>query len=202
MKLPLDNYEALLFDLDGTLANSMPLHNEAWIGTLRDRGHHITAEVLQEYAGIQNPRTIELFNERFSWKLDADSVIAEKEARFLRNLALVKPIEAVLKIAHENFGKKKLAIVSGGHKELVKQILRTLKIERLFPVMVCAEDTVRGKPHPDPFLQAAIRLRVRAEQCLVFEDGEAGIQGAKAAGMGVVRVGQGPEFALEFLCKA
>jgi HAD superfamily hydrolase (TIGR01509 family) len=197
--LPLARYQALLFDLDGTLANSMGLHNEAWIGALKERGHAMTAQILQEYAGIQNPRTIELFNERFGWKLDAISVIADKEARFERNIAHVKPVEGVMAIAQKYRDEKKLAIVSGGHRELVKQILRALSAEDLFPVRVCAEDTKLGKPHPDPFLKAAELLGVKPEQCLVFEDGEAGIKGAKEAGMGVVRVGQGPDFKLEYL---
>jgi HAD superfamily hydrolase (TIGR01509 family) len=187
----LDRYSALLFDLDGTLANSMGLHNEAWIGTLRDRGHHITSEILQEYAGIQNPKTVSLFNQRFGWGLDAASVIADKEARFLKTLEQVKPIEAVLKIALDNFEKRPLAIVS--------QTLRTLGIANLFPVLVCAEDTEKGKPHPDPFLKAAELLNVDPKKCIVFEDGEAGIRGARAAGMGVVKVGLAPHFRLDLL---
>lgn len=198
-QIPLEKYSALLFDLDGTLANSMGLHNEAWIGALKERGHSMTAQILQEYAGIANPRTIELFNERFGWNLDADAVIGDKEARFAKNIHHVKPIEGVMEIAHKYQGQKKLAIVSGGHRELVKQILKALGVENVFSVRVCAEDTKLGKPHPDPFLKAAELLGVKAEACLVFEDGEAGIKGAKAAGMGVVRVGQGPEFKLEYL---
>lgn len=197
--LPVARYQALLFDLDGTLANSMGLHNEAWIGALQERGHSITAQVLQEYAGIQNPRTIELFNERFGWKLDAATVIADKEARFEKNIQHVKPVAEVMEIAHRYQGEKRLAIVSGGHRELVRQTLRALGVESMFPVRVCAEDTKLGKPHPDPFLRAAELLGVNPESCLVFEDGEAGIKGAQEAGMGLVRVGQGPEFKLEYL---
>lgn len=197
--LPLERYDAFLFDLDGTLANSMPLHNEAWITTLRNHGRSITAEILQEYAGIQNPRTVELFNQRFGWDLQAPKVIEEKEARFMATIDKVKPIEAVLKIALDHYEQKPLAIVSGGHRELVTHTLRTLGIGNLFSVLVCAEDTEKGKPHPDPFLKAAELLKVSPKSCLVFEDGEAGIRGARAAGMGVVKVGQAPKFKLEYL---
>ncbi|MGZ3694317.1 MAG: HAD family hydrolase [Bdellovibrionota bacterium] len=195
----LDRYSALLFDLDGTLANSMGLHNDSWIATLKTHGHSITAEILQEYAGIQNQRTVELFNQRFGWNLPAAQVIEEKESRFLTTIEKVKPIEVVLKIAFDNYERKPLAIVSGGHRELVIQILRTLGIFSLFPVIVCAEDSEKGKPHPDPFLKAAQQLNMDPKKCVVFEDGEAGIRGARAAGMGVVKVGQAPHFSLELL---
>lgn len=195
----LERYSALLFDLDGTLANSMGLHNEAWIATLRMHGLSITPEILQEYAGIQNQKTIELFNHRFGWALNGPKIIEEKEARFLTTIDKVRPIEAVLKYALDNYEIRPLAIVSGGHRELVTQTLSKLGIANLFPVTVCAEDTAKGKPHPDPFLKAAELLGIPAKKCVVFEDGEAGIRGARAAGMGVVKVGQAPHFRLEHL---
>ncbi|MBK9322111.1 MAG: HAD family phosphatase [Bdellovibrionaceae bacterium] len=186
--LPLENYDALLFDLDGTLADSMAIHNEAWIATFKDLGFSVTPELLTQYAGIPNQRTVEIFNQRFGWHLDPQSVARDKEQRFLQNIDFVRPIESVLKIAQTYYQIKKMAIVSGGTKNLVDQILNVLKIASLFSVKVCAEDVPLGKPHPDPFLFAAKVLKVSPTTCLVFEDGESGIKGAKAAGMGVVRV--------------
>ena len=186
--LPLHRFDALLFDLDGTLANSMEIHNQAWIATLQELGCPITHAILQEYAGIPNQRTTELFNDRFGWSLDPISVAIEKESRFLQNVERVRPIHEVLEIARKHHLTKAMAIVSGGSKDLVRRILTTLQIEELFPVHICAEDTPRGKPHPDPFLFAAHLLKISPEKCLVFEDGEAGIQGAKEAGMSVVKV--------------
>lgn len=197
---PLEKYQAFLFDLDGTLADSMPLHNQAWIATFAQRGCSITEEIILEYAGVQNPRTVELLNERFGWKLDPHELAEEKEARFFTKIEKVVPVAAVLAIARANLHKSR-AIVSGGSRDLVGKILNALQLAEIFPMRVCAEDTKLGKPNPDPFLKAAELLGVKPEQCLVFEDGDPGIQAAKAAGMGVVKVGRGPNFKLEFLAK-
>ncbi len=183
----LSQYEALLFDLDGTLAHSMPLHNEAWIECLREFGYLITHSILQEYAGVPTLRTVEIFNLRYAWKLDPGLVAERKESLFLQKLSLIQPIHPVVQIAKSN-SNHKLAIVSGGTRNLVAQILQSIRLDQHFPIRVCAEDVANGKPSPDPFLKAAALLGIAPEKCLVFEDGEAGIQAAKAAGMDVVRV--------------
>lgn len=189
MKNLCDEYDAFLFDLDGTLADSMVAHNQAWVDTLAAHGCKMTFEILKEYAGVPNEITVRIFNERFGWRLDPDMIAAEKNSRFFKNIDQVKIIEPVHKIAREHRERNRpMAIVSGGTAEMVGRILRAIRSEELFPVRVCAEDVTRSKPAPDPFLHAAKLLRVAPEKCLVFEDGEAGIQGAKAAGMGVVKV--------------
>jgi HAD superfamily hydrolase (TIGR01509 family) len=186
--LELETFDALIFDLDGTLADSMSLHNQAWIDTLSTFGCQMTAQILNEYAGIPNPETVRLFNERFDWKLDPIQVAELKEVTFLKKVHLIRPIEPVLDIVRKHDQKKPMAIVTGGNRPLVKVIVETLKIERFFETIVCAEDAPRAKPYPDPFLLAARRLDVRPERCIVFEDGNAGIEAAKAAKMAVIKV--------------
>lgn len=181
-------FQALLFDLDGTLVDSMNLHNQAWISTLKDLNYEITSEILFEYAGITNHKIVEIFNQRFHWNLDANSVVREKENRFLESLDQVTPIESVVSIAKTYAGIKPMAIVSGGAPEMVLNILNALNLHAFFPVKVCAGDTTRGKPFADPFLSAAKQLHVAPEKCLVFEDGEAGIAGAKLASMSIIKV--------------
>jgi HAD superfamily hydrolase (TIGR01509 family) len=195
--LPLDKFAAFLFDLDGTLADSMGLHNRAWIQTLNEMGLIMTEEILLEYVGISNVRTVDIFNRRFGWTLDPASVARAKENRFFADFDKMNPVEPVLNIAKTYQGQKPMAVVSGGSRAVVGRILKNLQIESLFQERVCAEDTSRGKPFPDPFLRAADLLKVQPSQCLVFEDGEAGIRGAQACGMGVVRVAQ--DFSLTFL---
>lgn len=186
--LPIPFHQALLFDLDGTLANSMALHNQAWITTLAKYNCPVTEEILFQYAGIPNAKTVEIFNQRFGWNLDPKSIAAEKENGFLQNVDKISPIEPVVKIARAYYQKKPLGLVTGGSRFLVKKILSSLDLENIFTVKVCAEDVVNGKPSADPFLLAAKLLKVQPEDCLVFEDGDAGIQGAKAAKMSVVKV--------------
>jgi HAD superfamily hydrolase (TIGR01509 family) len=187
MNLPLHQYSAFLFDLDGTIADSMPIHNLAWNQTLKVYGHQVTDELLQSYAGISTLKTVELFNERFKWTLNPESIFEEKEKNFLKCLKQVKVVEPVLNVL--NLVKNKpIAIVSGGPRDNVVKMLKHLSLFEYFSVLVCAEDTLKGKPHPDPFLRAAELLKVNPLECLVFEDGESGIIGARACGMGVVKV--------------
>jgi len=184
----LNRFDAFLFDLDGTLADSMDLHNQAWISTLAELGCTVTSEILFEYAGIANQKIVEIFNQRFNWSLDPSFINKEKESRFLKSLNAIQPIESVVTIVKSYTNLKPMAIVSGGAPEMVDHILKTLNLDPYFPVKVCAGDTSRGKPFPDPFLSAAKILNVTPEKCLVFEDGEAGITGAKQASMSVVKV--------------
>ena len=105
----LSQYEALLFDLDGTLAHSMPIHNEAWVECLREFGYLITHFILQEYAGVPTIKTAELFNHRYAWKLDSALVAEKKESLFLQKLSLIQPIHPVVQIAISS-SNHKLAI--------------------------------------------------------------------------------------------
>jgi HAD superfamily hydrolase (TIGR01509 family) len=183
-----NRFKALIFDLDGTLINSMPIHNRAWIETMAAHGHRIEEKWLMELAGVSSVRTVETFNQRFGWQLDPVTTAKEKEARYLGQMGDVKPFEKVTAIARDHFGKKPMALVTGGQREVVMRVLKLHQMEKLFPVQVCAEDTERGKQFPDPFLLAARQLNVNPKECVVFEDGDLGIKGAKAAGMSVIRV--------------
>lgn len=187
----INNFDALLFDLDGTIAHSMPIHNQAWIDglveLLGDRAKIITHDMLNGFAGISTLKTIEIFNERYGFNLDPQSFSHTKEQNFLNRLhevTIIKNVYDVIKL----YSSKPMAIVSGGPRNNVQKMLKHLQVENYFPCLVCAEDTILGKPHPDPFLKASELLNVQPSKCLVFEDGEAGIIGAQKAKMSVVKV--------------
>lgn len=133
---------------------------------------------------------MELLNERFGYTLDPAAVMADKEARFLTGVADVKPIASVLAHILDAHGRIPLAIVSGSPRGNVQRTLATLGLHDRFDVLVCAEDYRQGKPHPEPFLTAAALLGAEPRHCLVFEDADAGIASAAAAGMQWVRVPQ------------
>lgn len=169
----------------------MPLHNKAWIETVANHGRAINEDMLLELAGISTLRTVEIFNDRYGWNLDPVLIAKEKESLYIKSLnnpENLKIAEEVLEVARKNFESKKLAIVTGGERETVEKVISITGLRDLFPVVVCAEDTERGKQFPDPFLLAAEKLKVSPEKCLVFEDGDVGIKGAQSAGMGVVKV--------------
>jgi HAD superfamily hydrolase (TIGR01509 family) len=141
-----------------------------------------------ELGGVPTNHIVELLNERHGLGLPVAETVAHKEAVFLELSPQIAAIEPVVAIARELRGVKPMAVASGGHRRVVMNTLRALGIAELFDVVVTAEDYSRGKPFPDPFLEAARQLRIAPERCLVFEDTHTGITAAHAAGMQAVLV--------------
>ncbi len=188
--LPIPNraFRAYLFDLDGTLADSMPLHLRSWQQAVREAGGDFPVDLFWAWGGIPLTRTVEMLNERFGFGLDPVAVVHRKEQLYLTMLDEVKPVEAVLAHVEAQFGKLPMAIVSGSPRLTITRTLDKLGLTQYFDTIVAMEDYTHGKPDPEPFLLAAERLGVAPGECLVFEDAEAGIQSAEAAGMDVARV--------------
>jgi HAD superfamily hydrolase (TIGR01509 family) len=111
-----------------------------------------------------------------------------KEGYFVDLIPEVLPIEPVVALVRQFHGTAPMAVASGGHREIVIKTLDALGLTEFFETVVGMEDVERGKPAPDPFLEAARRLGVEPEACLVFEDSPTGIDAAKAAGMQYVFV--------------
>ena len=175
--------EALLFDCDGTLVDSMPIHIEAWQATLADYGVDLPKSFIDERAGMPTITIVEHMNVEFGVTLDPVQVTAEKEQRYVDRIHEVKAIDQVLATAEQYHGKMPMAVASGSVREIVKLSLETVGALHMFPVLVTADDPVAAKPAPDIFLEAARRLDIAPEKCHVFEDGDQGIKAAKAAGM-------------------
>lgn len=188
--LPIPNgpFKAYLFDLDGTLADSMPLHLHSWQQATREAGGDFPLDLFWAWGGIPLTRTVEMLNERFGWALDPSATVHRKEQLYLTMLDQLKPIPAVLAHAEAQFGKLPMAIVSGSPRLTIDRTLETLGLTHLFDTVVAMEDYTHGKPAPEPFLVGAARLGVSPADCLVFEDAEAGFQSALAAGMALVKV--------------
>jgi len=188
LELPPGSFAAYIFDCDGTLADTMPTHYHAWQTALGEHAASFPEAMFYELGGVPTSRIVEILNERHGFSLPVDETVARKEAIFLELSPEIAAIEPVVALAKEFHGKKPLAVASGGHRRIVMSTLRALGIADLFQAVVTAEDYQRGKPSPDPFLEAALRLGVPPEQCLVFEDTATGIAAATAAGMKSVLV--------------
>jgi HAD superfamily hydrolase (TIGR01509 family) len=188
LNLPHGEFDAYIFDCDGTLADTMPTHYMAWQAALGDRGRDFPEAMFYELGGVPTARIVEILNERHGHNLPVQETVAHKEALFLEMSHQIAAIEAVVALARQYHGQKALAVASGGHRRIVMNTLRALGIAELFQAIVCSEDYQRGKPAPDPFLEAALRLDVAPERCLVFEDTATGIAAATAAGMQSVLV--------------
>jgi HAD superfamily hydrolase (TIGR01509 family) len=188
LDLPPGDFAAYIFDCDGTLADTMPTHYKAWLTALGENADKFPEAMFYELGGVPTARIVELLNERYGLSIPVETTVAHKEHLFLELSSEIAAIEPVVTLAKSYAGVKPMAVASGGHRRIVMNTLRALGIVELFQAIVTAEDYHRGKPSPDPFLEAALRLGVPPEKCLVFEDTATGIAAANAAGMQSVLV--------------
>lgn len=180
--------KALIFDCDGTLADTMALHWEAWHATLAFYDKKLEDNYLDTMRGVPTNLMVEKINKDFGWNLDPEEFSKEKEERFVAILDRVKPIDPVFELALRHKNKLPMAVASGGERETVLTTLKNIELGDFFDTVLTAADDVAPKPAPDIFLEAARRMQVAPENCLVLEDGEAGIRAAKDAGMHVFDV--------------
>jgi HAD superfamily hydrolase (TIGR01509 family) len=189
--LPDGDFAAYLFDCDGTIADSMPLHYIAWGRALREYGcTSFTEELFYAWGGMPVGDVVAELNRRGGLSIPIEEFAHRKENLYYELIHQLQPIPEVLEQIHLQHGKVPFAVVSGSTRESVVKSLEALGILDLFDTLVCAGDYTRGKPDPEPFLLAAQRLGVDPKRCLVFEDAEVGIRAATAAGMASVRIAQ------------
>ena len=189
LDIPERQFGAYIFDCDGTLADTMPLHYRAWRRLVGEYGGTFSEELFYRLGGKPTEQILELLRDEHGLKVaDTHSAARRKEGYFVAMIHEVAPIEPVVRIARRWHTIKPLAVVSGGFRKNVEMTLDAIGIRTLFDAVVCVEDYARGKPFPDPFLQAARLINVPAGDCLVFEDSPLGVQAAEAAGMQYVLV--------------
>lgn len=182
--------QALIFDCDGTLTDSMPVHYIAWHATLSRHGIVFEEDRFYALGGMPTDKIIAMLSTEQGIPLNAMQVAREKEADFLNALNQVVAIEPVIRVVQEHHGKLKMAVASGGWRDIVRKQLEIIGYLDHFDTIVAAEDTERHKPEPDVFLEAARRMNVPPEFCRVYEDSDLGIEAARRAGMEWVDVRQ------------
>ena len=188
LKLPPGSFKAYLFDCDGTIADSMPLHYVAWKRALGEWNCEFAEELFYAWGGRPTPEIISTLNETHGLRMPVDDVARRKEILYFELLPELKVVPEVLEHIEAQHGKIPFAVVSGSARDSVAASLKMLKLLDRFDTLVCAGEYKKSKPDPEAFLLAASRLGVAPEECLVFEDTEMGIQAATAAGMASVRV--------------
>jgi beta-phosphoglucomutase family hydrolase len=190
LEIPTGDFAGYIFDLDGTLIDTMPLHYRAWDEAMRAVGLQcpLDEELFYSLGGVPTLKVAELIAQHYGLTIDVHAVFEHKEALFLALGKDAKLIEPVVAIARRVAATHPVAIASGGPRDIVREMLRLTGLAPLFNVVVTPEDVVHGKPAPDMFLLAAKKIGVAPEKCLVFEDAEPGMRAAEAAGMQWVRV--------------
>lgn len=184
----LDSYKALIFDLDGTLLNSMPQHNRAWISALAENGVTITEQFLMETAGMASERIVKIINERDGISLDPKMISLQKRQKYLQTIDQVEVVKPVLSIIEKYFKKCPLGVITGGSHAVVDMLLPKLGLDHYFEKIICSDDTTQGKDSVEPYVMMADTLKVKTHECLFFDDGDIGLKGATLAGMKVVHV--------------
>jgi beta-phosphoglucomutase family hydrolase len=180
----------LIFDCDGTLANTMPLHWRAWSLITQRHGLHFPEDRFYSLGGVPSRDILKMLAKEQGRSLDHIAVAHEKEEAYLPLMAEVEPIHAVVEIAKAHHRKIPMAVASGGTQKIICEVLAHLKIRHLFAAVVTCEMVTNQKPAPDIFLEAARRIGVDPKLCRGYEDTDLGLTAIRAAGMDAVDVRQ------------
>lgn len=183
-----ESYTGLIFDCDGTLADTMPLHFIAWQEVLAGYGIQFDEDLFYSMAGQPTVSIVSKLLQQQNLAGDAATISREKEQAFVDNLAQVRPIAPVVQIARFYRDSKPMGVGSGSERKVVLQILEHIGLADFFDAVVGAEDTQLHKPEPDVFLEVARQIGVEPTACEVFEDADLGVQAARRAGMAVFDV--------------
>lgn len=180
--------KALIFDCDGTLADTMPLHWQAWQVIQKRHNFTFPEDRFYSLGGVPSRDILAMLKAEQKLELNPIAVALEKEETYLENLTEVEPIHSVVEIARHHHGVVPMAVASGGTQRIIDLVLRHLKIRDLFDTVVTSEDVKHQKPAPDIFLEAARRLGVAPQFCRAYEDTDLGMRAILAAGMEAVDV--------------
>jgi HAD superfamily hydrolase (TIGR01509 family) len=190
--IPFDpaKYEGYIFDCDGTLADTMPLHYQAWNETLTKKlgpNHAFTEELFYRFGGMPAREIVARLNRDYGYTLPGDEFAHEKEMRFVELLPGIGPVQEVIDLLNRLPHDAKVAVASGGLTEIVRDTLKFLGLavgpHEKIKYLVGSDQVLKGKPDPALFLRAAKLLHVDPRRCIVFEDAEPGFLAAQAAGM-------------------
>ncbi|MBN2715146.1 MAG: HAD-IA family hydrolase [Deltaproteobacteria bacterium] len=180
--------QGLIFDFDGTIVDSMPMHYLSWRESFAHFNADFPKDFFYETAGVTLPDIVSIYNQRYGTALDAEVVVMNKEIAHAKYLLSTPIIPEVMSVIEKYYDVVPMAIATGNSKKLTEPLIVKLGLKKYFKAIVYGEDVTNPKPDPECFLKAASLLNVHASQCEVFEDGDAGLTGARRAGMKAVDV--------------
>lgn len=175
--------KALIFDLDGTLADSLPTHINCWHKVCATFNYHFEERVMYELTGMPTRIFAEYVKSQSNCTLSIDEIIKLKQTYFYSMVSTIKPIEVMASFVKENYGKLPMSVGTGGGKKSSQMILEAIGLSKYFDIVVSADDVTSHKPEPETFLRCAELMSVEPSCCQVFEDGVKGMEAAIKAGM-------------------
>ncbi|HEX8325484.1 MAG TPA: HAD family phosphatase [Tepidisphaeraceae bacterium] len=178
-----EHIRGLVFDCDGTIAHTMPLHYRAWARALGEHGVDFPEALFYEFGGMPTETIIDTLNKRHGRNMPVRETAHRKEDLFELMIPEVTPIEPIVDLIKQYAGKLPIAVATGGWRRIAEKTLTAMGVMPYLQAIVCAEDVTHGKPAPDIFLEAARRIGVDPTACMAFEDANLGVQSATAAGM-------------------
>jgi beta-phosphoglucomutase-like phosphatase (HAD superfamily) len=190
------DFDGYIFDCDGTLADSMPLHYRAWTESLTDKlgrpSTEFTEELFYHFGGMPARHIVEALNRDFNYNLPVEKTAHEKEMDFIKLLPGVGPVPEVIAVLESLGRSARVVVASGGLTSIVQDTLKNVGVlfgpDQVVKEVIGSDQVKQGKPFPDLFLHAAEVLGVPPGRCLVFEDAAPGFRAAQAAGMQYIDV--------------
>lgn len=177
--------KGLIFDLDGTLANTMPYHFKAWKKACRKFGAEMDNEFLRNYTGSPGWIIADEIIKKcgLNGGVTVEQIIEEKLVEFYKLQDLIKPIIPVANIVRRYHKILPMAVGTGGHRAAVERTLEIIELRCYFDIIITANDVDNFKPHPETFLRCAELMNIEPQFIEVFEDGDLGLEAARRAGM-------------------
>jgi HAD superfamily hydrolase (TIGR01509 family) len=179
---------ALIFDCDGTLVDTFPIHYQSFVAAMQPFGATLPEAWLYKHRGLTAVNMVRLFNQEYGFELDPDRINADRQQHYQRLLHQVQPIPPVAELAWLHHTQVPMAVASSGERAVVEATLSAARLRSLFDAIVTIEDVSQPKPAPDVFLAAAERLGVAPVDCVVYEDSPEGLEAADRAGMRAIDI--------------
>ena len=185
---PTPPYKALVFDCDGTLADTLPVQFQTWFAALKAVGAEISRDWYYQDCGTSAEEMLQILKITFGYDFDTTAVIVERQQHYQTLNSTIKEVTAVADLVRHHYSKVSMAVASGGERSVLEATLKTIKLRPFFNTIVSIDDVEKGKPEPDIFLLASQRLNVAPQDCIVYEDTETGLEAARRAGMRAIDV--------------
>lgn len=175
--------KGLIFDIDGTLIDSMPVHFRSWQQIAREYGFEYPETLFYKNAGRSTGNIVALINSAQGLCLDPDEIVRAKNEAYRKLAVNIEPIPVVFDIVAKNYGKLPMALGTGEYRDIATANIKAAGLDKYFEIMVCADDVTHPKPDPETFLKCAEYMKIPPENCQVFEDGDLGLEAARRCGM-------------------